>query len=81
MVKWTCEKCGKVYTRKDAYNIHMDRKYPCVAPVVEEVKSQHEETMELYMLQNIEFKAQNKEINQKLQNLTDMFAKYIELHP
>lgn len=29
MVDHICPKCGKIYKRKDAFLIHINRKYPC----------------------------------------------------
>jgi hypothetical protein len=30
MVLYICEKCGKHFNKKQTYNIHINRKYPCV---------------------------------------------------
>ena len=30
MVEHVCEKCGRIFNRKDRWRTHINRKYPCV---------------------------------------------------
>jgi uncharacterized C2H2 Zn-finger protein len=38
MVEYNCEKCLKKFDRKDSYQKHINRKYPCISNEISNIK-------------------------------------------
>ena len=78
MVQHVCEKCRKCFNRKDAYTKHLQRQKPCITPTEKNlIEMNHDILLD-------KLNEQTNNLNQlKLQmaELTDIFKKYVILHP
>ena len=67
MVKYTCGNCGRIFTRKDSYEAHCNRKYPC-----EKVEVDNPQEMLIKLAEEMaNLKKENDEMKQKIAKLEE----------
>jgi hypothetical protein len=84
MVLYICKKCNKHFNRKQCYDVHINRKFPCIYDEVNDIKTDiktdNNKIIELEQKnkeleeQNIILQNENKKINELYKNLLEKFV-------
>jgi len=70
MVLYICKKCNKNFNRKQCYDVHINRKFPCSYEEINDQKTDNNKILELEQKILI-LESENKRINELYNNLLD----------
>jgi hypothetical protein len=74
MVLYICKKCNKNFNRKQCYDVHINRKFPCSYEEINDQKTDNNKILELEQKILI-LESENKRINELYNNLLDKCIK------
>ena len=74
MVLYICKKCNKEFNRKQCYDVHINRKFPCSYEEINNKKTDNNKIIELEQ-KIILLEGENKRINELYNNLLDKCIK------
>ena len=72
MVLYICKKCNKHFNKKQCYNVHINRKFPCTyEDIIDETNKNNTNNTSNLCNKNKELEQKNKELEIKIKQLEE----------